>query len=268
LIELPTAGEDRFDWRPGILLTSYAMVNMFQFTGWPTKAIRFFYVPVGCGAMPTLYFCPMAKQKYYVVWEGHKPGVYKTWDECKKQVDGFPQAKYKSFDSAAEAALAFKGNYWAFVKSAAAVPKATAGKISRTNIVQESVAVDAACSGNPGDMEYRGVWMADGRQLFHVGPLHDGTNNIGEFLAIVHALALLKTQGKPNMVIYSDSKTAQGWVKKGHCNTKLEATKRNSPIFELIDRAEKWLAVNKVTNPIVKWETEDWGEIPADFGRK
>lgn len=209
----------------------------------------------------------MAKQKFYVVWEGHKPGVYKNWDDCKKQVDGFAQAKYKSFESLTEAEAAFKGNYWKFVSKADTTPK-KAGKIPRSAIVKESVAVDAACSGNPGDMEYRGVWTADGRQLFHMGPLKDGTNNIGEFLAIVHALAMLKVQGKPNMIIYSDSKTAQGWVKKGKCNTKLEATGRNSEIFNLIDRAEKWLAVNKITNPIIKWETEDWGEIPADFGRK
>ena len=208
----------------------------------------------------------MAKQKFYVVWEGHKPGIYKSWDECQKQVAGFPQAKYKSFESAAEAEKAFQGNYWKYVQSAKKPgPKQ---RVSRSAIIQESVAVDAACSGNPGDMEYRGVWVADGRQLFHVGPLKDGTNNIGEFLALVHALAMLKTQNKPSLTIYSDSKIAQGWVKKGKCNTKLEKTGRNEEIFNLIDRAEKWLAVNKITNPIIKWETEDWGEIPADFGRK
>ncbi|MEZ4894262.1 MAG: ribonuclease H family protein [Saprospiraceae bacterium] len=208
----------------------------------------------------------MAKQKFYVVWEGHKPGIYKSWDECQKQVAGFPQAKYKSFESAAEAEKAFQGNYWKYVQSAKKPgPKQ---RVSRSAIIQESVAVDAACSGNPGDMEYRGVWVADGRQLFHVGPLKDGTNNIGEFLALVHALAMLKTQNKPSLTIYSDSKIAQGWVKKGKCNTKLEKTGRNDEIFNLIDRAEKWLAVNKITNPIIKWETEDWGEIPADFGRK
>jgi ribonuclease HI len=209
----------------------------------------------------------MAKQKFYVVWEGHTPGIYPTWEAAKRQVDGYAQAKYKSFESKAEAEKAMKGNYWAYVKTTTSAPK-SAGKIPRSAIVQESVAVDAACSGNPGDMEYRGVYTADKRELFHVGPLKDGTNNIGEFLAIVHALAMLKQQGKSLMPIYSDSKTAQGWVKKGKCNTKLEATERNEAIFELIERAERWLASNKITNPILKWETEDWGEIPADFGRK
>ena len=210
----------------------------------------------------------MAKQKFYVVWEGHTPGIYTSWDAAKRQVDGYAQAKYKSFESRAEAEKAFKGNYWAFVKKADGASPSSSAKIPRSAIIKESVAVDAACSGNPGAMEYRGVYTADSRELFHMGLLDDGTNNIGEFLAIVHALAMLKQQGKPSMPIYSDSKIAQGWVKKGKCNTKLEPTGRNDDIFQLIDRAERWLAVNRITNPILKWETEDWGEIPADFGRK
>lgn len=209
----------------------------------------------------------MAKQKFYVVWEGHKPGVYSSWEECKRQVDGVAGAKYKSFEQREEADLAFKSNYWKFVQKTTGAPK-TAASLSKSAIIRESVSVDAACSGNPGDMEYRGVWTADSRELFHIGPLKEGTNNIGEFLAIVHALAMLKQQDKPQMPIYSDSKTAQGWVKKGKCNTKLEATRNNGKIFELIQRAENWLAMNKITNPILKWETEAWGEIPADFGRK
>ncbi len=209
----------------------------------------------------------MAEQKFYVVWEGHKPGIYTDWDTCKKQVDGFAQAKYKSFESRAEAETAFKSNYWKFVQKSAPDQKAP-GKVPRSAIVKESIAVDAACSGNPGDMEYQGVYVATGQRIFHVGPLEEGTNNIGEFLAIVHCLAMLQQQGKPNMPIYSDSRTAQSWVKAKRCNTKLEETKRNAPIFELISRAERWLAVHKVTNPILKWETSDWGEIPADFGRK
>jgi ribonuclease HI len=179
-------------------------------------------------------------------------------------VDGVAQARYKSFESAEEAAKAFKGDYKNYIqRKAPTVKKAAAG-----TWIRESVAVDAACSGNPGDMEYKGVWVADGSVLFAMGPLPDGTNNIGEFLAIVHALALLKVQAKPNLPIYSDSVTAQGWVKKGKCNTKLAPTKRNAKIFELIDRAEKWLATNKITNPLLKWDTESWGEIPADYGRK
>ncbi len=140
-------------------------------------------------------------------------------------------------------------------------------KASSAGINRESLAVDAACSGNPGLMEYRGVYVADGVEIFHMGPLEEGTNNIGEFLAIVHALALLQKSGK-EIPIYTDSVNAMKWIDRKKCNTKLVQTERNSPIFELINRAEKWLRENSYKNPILKWETKKWGEIPADFGRK
>ncbi|MFT7665899.1 MAG: ribonuclease HI, partial [Patiriisocius sp.] len=130
-----------------------------------------------------------------------------------------------------------------------------------------SIAVDAACSGNPGTMEYRGVDTQTQKQLFHQGPFYQGTNNVGEFLALVHGLAYLKMQ-KSDRIIYSDSRIAMGWVKKKKCNTKLKKTKKNDPIFELIARAERWLKNNSYSSIMIKWETKAWGEIPADFGRK
>jgi ribonuclease HI len=133
--------------------------------------------------------------------------------------------------------------------------------------VLHSIAVDAACSGNPGDMEYRGVYTSTGEEIFHIGPLRQGTNNVGEFLALVHGLALLK-QKNSNLPIYSDSTNAIKWVKNKKSKTLLEPTPLNKPIFELIERAEKWLKENTYTSAILKWETAEWGEIPADFGRK
>jgi len=128
-------------------------------------------------------------------------------------------------------------------------------------------AVDAACSGNPGPMEYQAIDLATGAQVFHYGPVH-GTNNIGEFLAIVHALALMDNQGIRDKVIYSDSYNAILWVKKKQCKTKLEHTPQTEPLFQIIRRAEQWLRTHPVTTPVLKWETKQWGEVPADFGRK
>ena len=105
------------------------------------------------------------------------------------------------------------------------------------------------------------------KQLFIQGPFEEGTNNIGEFLAIVHGLAFLK-QKNSNRIIYTDSKTAMSWVRKKTCNKKLERTDKNKGLFELVDRAVKWLNSNDYNTVIVKWETKAWGEIPADFGRK
>ena len=210
----------------------------------------------------------MPKQKYYVVWEGHMPGVYSSWEAAKRQIDGFAQAKYKSFASKTEAEKAFRGSYWAYAGQDTKTVKKSLEELEKFGVHTDGLAVDAACSGNPGDMEYRGVHIRTGKEIFRVGPLAEGTNNIGEFLALVHGLAWLKQQNRPNIPIYSDSRNAQLWIKAKSCRTKLERSGRNDQVFDLIDRAEKWLAVNKVTNPILKWKTEEWGEIPADFGRK
>lgn len=128
-------------------------------------------------------------------------------------------------------------------------------------------AVDAACSGNPGPMEYQAIDLATGAQVFHFGPVH-GTNNIGEFLAIVHALALLDQQGIKGKTIYTDSRNAILWVTKKQCKTKLQRNARTERLFQVIARAEAWLRMHRINNPVVKWETRRWGEVPADFGRK
>ena len=127
--------------------------------------------------------------------------------------------------------------------------------------------VDAACSGNPGPMEYQAIDLATGARVFHFGPMK-GTNNIGEFLAIVHALALMQQQGLHDKAIYSDSYNAILWVNKRQCKTKLERTPETEPLYQIIARAERWLQTHQWRNPIIKWETQKWGEVPADFGRK
>ena len=127
-------------------------------------------------------------------------------------------------------------------------------------------AVDAACSGNPGRMEYRGIDLATGAQVFHFGPIH-GTNNIEAFLAIVHALALMEREGI-RKTIYSDSYNAILWVSKKKCKTTLARDEQTARLFDIITRAEFWLRTHNIQVPIVKWETSEWGEIPADFGRK
>jgi ribonuclease HI len=133
--------------------------------------------------------------------------------------------------------------------------------------IEDSICVDAACSGNPGVLEYRGVDTKSGAQLFHQGPFPEGTVNLGEFLGIVHALAYLK-QRNCDWPVYSDSRTAIAWMKKKEIKTTLPRTEKNKEVFDLIDRALKWIRENSWPNKILKWETEHWGEIPADFGRK
>lgn len=270
------------------------------------------------------------KTKYYVVWQGHKPGIYTSWDEAQKQVSGFKDAKFKSFNSKTEAEQAYKdpssvksspkekkpmyyvvwrGSSPGIYTNWGEAQKAIAGvsgpifktfgskelaeqafndhpdnykegsfKKTRDLTVTEkakigkpielSLCVDAACN-NKGDFEYKGVWTFNQEEdVFLVGPYKNGSNNIGEFLALVHALAYLnghKDEKMKTMPIYSDSRIAMGWVRAGHCRTKKQPGR---DVLDLIARAEKWLNTHTFKNPILKWETKAWGEIPADFGRK
>jgi len=208
------------------------------------------------------------KKKYYAVWKGHHPGVFESWDDCKAQIKGFEGAQYKSFETFESAKQAFKGNYKDYITKGSfksELSEAQLEKIGQPNY--NSISVDAAVSGNPGKMEYRGVDTKSKKELFKQGPFEEGTNNIGEFLAIVHGLAFLK-QKNSDRIIYTDSKTAINWVKKKNCNTKLEQNEKNAELFKLVERAENWLKTNTYKTIVVKWETKAWGEIPADFGRK
>lgn len=200
------------------------------------------------------------KTKFYVVWKGRKPGIYNQWEDCKAQVFGVEKALYKSFDSEAEARFAFQKGPSA-MHSSKTIPHGRAG-----NPDPLSIAVDAACSGNPGKMEYRGVFVKNGSEIFHFSYEH-GTNNVGEFLAIVHGLSYLKKHNL-NLPLYTDSVNAIKWVKEKKCKTKLERNTQTEKLYQYIERAEQWLKENTWKTQILKWNTEVWGEIPADFGRK
>ena len=207
------------------------------------------------------------KQKYYVVWKGVSPGVYTSWTDCQLQIKGFDGALYKSFDTKEEAEHAFASPAHHYIGAQNSKLITHNSKALPKDFDMNCVAVDAACSGNPGPMEYRGVYLLTGQQIFHFGPIF-GTNNIGEFLAIVHALALMKQKGIC-MTIYSDSRNALAWIKQKKCKTKLERTPKTEEVFQMIERAETWLKTHTYADiPLLKWETEEWGEVPADFGRK
>ena len=219
----------------------------------------------------------MGKNKFYVVWNGVSPGIYTSWTDCKLQINGFEGAVYKSFDTREEAEKAYSSSPYLYIRKKTANAPATgpADVPAYRNdtvlplpaaVCAEALAVDAACSGNPGPMEYRGIYLRTGETVFRFGPVY-GTNNIGEFLAIVHALALIDRKGI-RMPVYSDSRNAIGWVRQKRCKTKLERTPRTEALFQMIERAENWLKAHPTDIPVCKWETEQWGEIPADFGRK
>ncbi len=210
----------------------------------------------------------MGKKKFYTVWRGNQTGVFNSWDACRKAVEGFQGAIYKSFPDEEQAWSAYEGNYADYIGKDKHVSSLSKEELSALgNPIMDSISVDAACNSKTGRMEYQGVETQSGARLFRMGPFAGGSNNIGEFLAIVHALAWCK---KHNFIrpIYTDSKTAMSWVRNKKARTKVEKRRENQALFNLIERAEHWLQNNTWDTPILKWETEAWGEIPADFGRK
>ncbi len=224
------------------------------------------------------------KQKYYVVWRGKTPGIYTDWETCKEQVVGVQGAQYKAFGTMAEAEYAIRQPYDTIVANSALksnlfkpVGESSVLLVDENGLttirpgtqnppVLDALAVDAACSGNPGVMEYQGIYIPTRTRVFHYRA-ERGTNNIGEFLAIVHGLAYLKKRGL-NQIIYSDSVNAIGWVRQRLCKSKLPEDARTAELWDYIHRAENWLRTNSYTTEIRKWDTDHWGEIPADFGRK
>lgn len=216
--------------------------------------------------------------KYYAVLRGFNPGVYDNWEEAKDQVNGFPDALYKGYATSEEATQAYR-NFTGLEDKEELLRLLTAGTFENSNsntsinyhkfpeIDLNAWAVDASCLGNPGIMEYRGVEVRTGKEIFRVGPFEDATNNIGEYLALVHAMALMTKKGEYHN-IYSDSKTALSWYNKKRVNTKLTPTIKNKRVFELLARGQVWVNTHQFPMKIMKWQTETWGEIPADFGRK
>ncbi|MDR2083799.1 MAG: ribonuclease H family protein [Bacteroidales bacterium] len=212
----------------------------------------------------------MAKRiKYYVVWEGNQTGIFDNWEECKSSVENYYGAKYKSFETLEAATLAFRECPENYIgkKTEITNNKGFMNMLDGNRPILPSICVDAACSKNPGIMEFQGVETETGALFFKKGPYEEGTNNIGEFLAIAWALALLK-KSNCKWPVYSDSYNAIKWIKEKKINTKLERSEKNAKLFEIVDRAISWLKNNEYPNPVLKWDTENWGEIPADFGRK
>lgn len=217
----------------------------------------------------------MAKKKYYVVWAGRKPGIYSSWAECQAQTNNFKQAKFKAFESRERAEKAYKDgweSYWGKGSSQKAskshAKKNESFSMPASNEIDyNSISVDVGTRGNPGPVEYQGVDTRTGEVIFSYGPISKGTNNLGEFLAIVHALAYLNKIGS-NKTIYTDSRNAMKWVKEKKVSTTLKRDETTAEIWHLIDRALDWLHTHSYENKILKWETKKWGEIKADYGRK
>jgi ribonuclease HI len=190
------------------------------------------------------------KKKFYTVWVGRNPGVYNTWDECKEQIHGFQNAVYKSFSTLEQAEEALKNDNKNFIgidifeSSLSLIELETIG-----NPLLDSICVDGAWNTQTHEIEYQGIYLKTSEKVFHFGPVSKGTNNIAEFLGLVHALAYCKNH-LLDVVIYSDSQTAISWVKKKKAATKIEIDEYSRHVLSLVQRAEEWLKANDYKSKI------------------
>jgi len=178
----------------------------------------------------------MAK-KFYVVWQGRETGIFTDWNTCKKQVDAFAGARYKSFKTRAEAQAAFAGN--AAPKSSKAsglaIKKKSTKQTVKTYTADEIAAMaldtkiftDGGCEPNPGNA---GSGIAVYRnnaidELWYGLYEPHGTNNTAELHALHQALIMAESevdQGR-SVAVFCDSKYsiqcvtqwAVNWQKKG-----------------------------------------------------
>lgn len=140
----------------------------------------------------------------------------------------------------------------------------------------KGISVDAGTQGNPGLCFYRVVDIANGIQLGEKN-LGEGTNNLAEFIGLVNAIkecvrshklraGLYKTSSEPRD-LYTDSQTALAWLRRKDVKTSF-----SGPILLEVSKCIVFLNSDEYANQkavrVFKWNTKEWGEIPADFGRK
>ena len=170
-----------------------------------------------------------SEKKYYVVRNWKKIWIFSSRNECKESVNWFSDAKYKWFSSIENAEIALK-EWWEKYYEVKNSKKKDVVKKEDIPFFAESIAVDAACSGNPWEMEYRGIDLQTWEEIFHE-KFKIWTNNIWEFLAIVHWLSYLWDD---NRVIYSDSRIAISWVNQWKCKTQVNTNKTSDFSEEII----------------------------------
>jgi len=176
-------------------------------------------------------------KKFYVVWHGREPGIYTDWESCRKQVDKFNGARYKSFPTREEAEAAFNGTKSTASKTAGRAParRRPAARTVKTYSAAEIEAMevpvkiftDGGCEPNPGKAGSGVALYRDGEleELWYGLYTPHGTNNTAELGALYRGLKLAEGERAAgrSVALFCDSKYAvqcivlwaEGWEKKG-----------------------------------------------------
>ncbi|MCY9861130.1 ribonuclease H family protein [Vibrio coralliirubri] len=214
----------------------------------------------------------MSKKNHYVVWVGRTTGVFDNWADTQAQISGFSGALFKGFTTLDEATAAFDAGYANAISTPSKLSTASKVKGKPASLVgiptHECITVDGAFSGSSKKMEYQCVMNLSREIIFRSKPFVGGSNNIAEFLALIGAIRYRESIKRPDLDIYSDSKTALAWVRDKQLNTTIDINTLDPVIQGRISSALQYIQTNPQPQNLKKWDTASWGEIPADFGRK
>lgn len=204
--------------------------------------------------------------KFYVVWAGRETGIFTDWPTCKKQVDGFVGARYKSFLTREEAEAAFgsaKPTAGTGRAAAASGAKIKTYNAAEVNALPEQVKIftDGGCEPNPGEAGSGLAVYRDGKLVELWYGLYNpmGTNNTAELNALHQGLLLAKDEianGK-TAAVFSDSQYAiqcvvqwaigwekAGWKRKGGEIKNLELIKEIYSLHQTLKDKVQVLHVN------------------------
>jgi ribonuclease HI len=173
----------------------------------------------------------MAKQKYYAVAVGRRPGIYTQWfgdAGAQIQVAGFQGARYKGFQTREEA-QGFIRDWHSGEKMSVNPSRKTSTRSAATPIVKPMVTLagrivvytDGSSLGNPGPGGYGVVISSSEGNRELSGGFRQTTNNRMELMACIVGLEQLETSSA--VALYSDSRyvvdgITKGWAKKWRRN--------------------------------------------------
>ena len=171
----------------------------------------------------------MAKKKFYAVKQGRKTGMFLTWDDCKKQVMGYPGAIYKSFGTReeAEAYLGVTGAQTGQKDREAGITRSVSSGNNKSENTENAVEiyVDGSYHAATKEFSYGMVVLVDGKEEKFSQKMTDPElaqmrNVAGEIKGSEAAIQYALDHKIPSIIIYHDYQGIASW-----CNGDWKANK-------------------------------------------